>query len=274
MSVSRHAINYTTKLSWYKNKRLFFWDFGAYSAPAGTSADPASNIGTIPIWLIFYPNGTKAGNNIIDTLPCQPGYSDLWAAQNVTVKDATVPLNFYKDAATIKADAAAGKVTITDLQTLVNCPVVPFGSTCVDDSPNPTPMPPKPTTGWIKGQPVFYFDFGVIANGSAEAIQQGTVTEDVWHIYTASGASEGNGIFDVLGTPFWDLKNVTVPDNLAGSNEVKSAAAIVSGGYAVAETGKVVNCPVAYLESNGSAPMTSATAAATTTKSGAPASKA
>ncbi|KAJ3151442.1 hypothetical protein HK101_001888 [Irineochytrium annulatum] len=213
------AVSYTTKLAWYK---------------------------------VCFSNGTKAGNNIIDAIPCTPGYSDLWSAQNITITNLSLPYNYYKDVATIFADSSAGKIALANLNTYVNCPVVTFGSTCVDDSPDPKPKPPAPTYGWFKGQQVFHFCFpAIIVNGTAEALLAMTINQNVWHIYAnnTNDTAEGYGVFDVvLGTPFWDLKNVTVPKNLAGANTIRSAAEILAGGYAVAETGMVVNCPIAYVE--------------------------
>ncbi|KAJ3330046.1 hypothetical protein HDU76_006542 [Blyttiomyces sp. JEL0837] len=232
-----NAMNFTTIPAWCKGAPCYFWNFGAYSSLNGSSAV----IATAPIWVPFFANGTKAGSNIINVIPCEQGYSDLWAVQKVTVPDST-PMDFYKDAKSVIADAAAGKVTVKDAATLVNCPVVPFKSTAFDDAPgNPMPTPPAPTTGWYMGQPVFYFDFGPISAGTA--------TEDVYHMSTPSGKAEGNGIFQKFGTPFWAEKLVAVPESLAGANSLKSLEDINAGNYPITDAGKIVNCPIAFIAS-------------------------
>ncbi|KAJ3202855.1 hypothetical protein HDU67_000250, partial [Dinochytrium kinnereticum] len=161
-TTGKNAITYKTNKAWEMGRRVYFWDFGPYSTATGPATEPSASVAIIPVWVFFYPNGTKAGQGLIDKIPCEPGYSDLWAATNITLKDASLPLNYYKDASVLRADIAANKVIVTDLGMSVNCPVVPFKSTVMDDSPNPAPQPVKGDQGWYKGREVFYFDFGPV----------------------------------------------------------------------------------------------------------------
>ena len=99
---------------WYKGQAVFYPDFGANPAVA------------IPIWAFItgmddkgMPKFVTGQNNIIDSIPADPGYSAFWRVNLVTV-----PANYTAN--TIKAaDAVRSSgypVAQTDI--VVNCPVV------------------------------------------------------------------------------------------------------------------------------------------------------
>ncbi|KAJ3103404.1 hypothetical protein HDU96_009276 [Phlyctochytrium bullatum] len=299
----KNAKVYDTQMGWEKGRRVYFWDFGAFSAPAGPASAPSSRVGVIPIYLIFYANGTKAGDNIIDTLPCQPGYSDLWSAQNITLTpaaSATYTPNALRNASAVLAEVAAGRATQTSLGVNVNCPVVPFGSTVKDSSPANGAAVPKPVSGWFKGEKVFYFDFGPVEYGVETQMVFATATKDgkkaadsMWVVFLikflfamrtraeqkklTSFPPFQNRSFDGLDTPFWGLTLVTdVPDSLVGG--LKSRDDIVKAGLATRDGGKVVNCPIAFVDTRAAvsaaatgtaAPTTTSMVATTTTRSAA-----
>jgi hypothetical protein len=60
--------------------------------------------------------------NVIDLLPDEEGYSDLWYVHKVIV-DSSYVTNTYKGAADIMAAVASGDATVEETATFVNCPV-------------------------------------------------------------------------------------------------------------------------------------------------------
>ena len=63
-------------------------------------------------------------NNIIPTIPGEVGYNDFWIVNKVTVPD-----NYVPNSLTSETEVLASGYSITKTTTIVNCPVVPFGST-------------------------------------------------------------------------------------------------------------------------------------------------
>ena len=235
------AIEYKTIMGFYKGRKSWYWDFG----PRSESKMNGTEVALQPIWLFNYANGTKAGNNMIDILPCEAHYSDFWEVNMVKVPDST-PYSYYKSAADVNKDVASKKITITKPGKLVNCPVVPFNSTVIDDSPNPTNGNTKPADvfGWYKGKQIFYYNFGEIPS---------VKTQPIWNFKTADGTMGGHNVIDVIPgdeayTPFWQKTIVTVPDNLKGMDAIKSADGVSMSGYKVDMYSDVVNCPLTYTE--------------------------
>jgi hypothetical protein len=107
-----------------------------------------------PIYVLF-----KAGSatpisgqlNIIDVIPGDAGYNDFWQVHKVTV-----PGDYVANAVTSASEIAAAGYVVEPTSTLVNCPVVPEGSTATlrlggEDA--------GLQTGWYRGQTVRYFSF-------------------------------------------------------------------------------------------------------------------
>ncbi|RKO85783.1 hypothetical protein BDK51DRAFT_52343 [Blyttiomyces helicus] len=92
----------------------------------------------------------RAGKIIIDLLPCDPGYSDLWQV-NLVIIPPTYPLNTFTSAADVQAAAAnSSGVSVNATTILRNCPIVPFGSTAVDIGGSPTATIPTYQNGWYQ----------------------------------------------------------------------------------------------------------------------------
>src|SRR5436309_387061 len=100
---------------WFRNASVSYLDFG-----------PQANV-ALPILVFFRassPSSPVAGQrNTIDTIPGQPGYSDLWHVMKVVV-DMSYVANSLKDARSILAARDAGQLTIDPTTIYVNCPVV------------------------------------------------------------------------------------------------------------------------------------------------------
>lgn len=107
-----------------------------------------------PIYAFFEAGASSpvAGQlNVIDALPGDAGYNDFWQVMMVTVPKGYVANTI----ASLTAIRAAG-YTITPTNTLVNCPVVPAGSTA---SLRLDTESPALTQGWYRDQVVNYFNF-------------------------------------------------------------------------------------------------------------------
>jgi hypothetical protein len=104
---------------WYRNREVFYFDHGLNSPADGFV------VGDAPIYAFFQMNGAPVAGqrNVIDVLPGDAGYSDLWKVVKVVV-DATYVANSLQDARSIVAARDAGQVTLETTEIYVNCPVV------------------------------------------------------------------------------------------------------------------------------------------------------
>lgn len=89
--------------------------------------------------------------NIIDAIPGDPGYNDFWHVHVVNVPD-----GFVANTITSLADIQAEGYQITETDMLVNCPVVPDGSTAAKRLGGESNGLHR---GWYKGKIVYYFTF-------------------------------------------------------------------------------------------------------------------
>lgn len=106
-----------------------------------------------PIYVLFRDGETQpvAGQpNIVDVIPGDANYSDFWRVVRVTV-----PQNYVANTITSRAQIVAAGYAMQETTTLVNCPIVPEGSTASQGG-----GAEGLTRGWYKGQVVFYFNFG------------------------------------------------------------------------------------------------------------------
>jgi hypothetical protein len=107
-----------------------------------------------PIYVLFRSGASSPVDgqmNIVDVIPGDAGYNDFWQVYKVTVPDGYVA-NSITSASQIFADG----LTIEATSTVVNCPVVPDGSTASQRySGNTTGL----VSGWYKGRVVKYFVF-------------------------------------------------------------------------------------------------------------------
>jgi D-ribose pyranose/furanose isomerase RbsD len=215
---------------WYEGRSTFYYNF---ENPI-PSADGGATITPAPIYVLFYDDGTPVPNqrNIIDVVPGDAGYSDLWQVHQVTVPD-----DYVADSARSHADIVAAGYPVTPLEMFVNCPVVPEGSTLQYSQQGLT-------QGWYQEEPVFYFAFGLNPTTSAP----------IYVLFYDDGTPVSNqrNIIDVVPgdtgySAFWRVNMVTVPDDYE-VNSVRSLAEIEAAGYTVTETSILVNCPVVRTE--------------------------
>jgi len=106
-----------------------------------------------PIWVLYKEGESNAvaGNNIIDVIPGDADYNDIWQVYKVIV-----PANYVTNTITSYQEILAAHYQVTKTNDLVNCPVVPKGSTASKRFSNESTAL---TQGWYKGKVVYYFNF-------------------------------------------------------------------------------------------------------------------
>jgi hypothetical protein len=107
-----------------------------------------------PIY-VFFPEGSNAElaaqMHIVDVLPGDAGYSDFWQVVKVTV-----PASYVPNSVTSYAELQAAGFALTPTNMIVNCPVVPAGSTA---RLRYTSESNGLVQGWYRDQVVEYFSF-------------------------------------------------------------------------------------------------------------------
>ena len=89
--------------------------------------------------------------NILDQIPGDPGYNDLWQMYKVIV-----PKDYVANTVTSYQEIQEEGFDIQPTSAIVNCPVVPKGSTA---SLRLGSSSKEPSPSWYKGKVVYYFYF-------------------------------------------------------------------------------------------------------------------
>ena len=108
-----------------------------------------------PIWVLFTPGAiapVPGQLNIIDKIPGESGYNDFWVVRKVTV-----PSDYVANSVTSYSEILALGYTIENTDMIVNCPVVPEGSTATKRLAGESNAI---VSGWYKDKVCFYFSFG------------------------------------------------------------------------------------------------------------------
>lgn len=109
----------------------------------------------IPMYVLFKTDKTTkvdGQNNIISFIPGDLKYSDFCLLQKVIVPDIYVP-----NSITYESEVLTSKYKIIPTKDIVNCPVVPFGSTAAKS--DVAGVASKLIVGWYKGKAFAYFNF-------------------------------------------------------------------------------------------------------------------
>jgi len=205
-----------------------------------------------PIYVLFREGEDRpvdGQRNVIDAIPGDDGYSDFWHVHRVTV-----PADYEANAATSLADLTDAGYPMTATDSLVNCPVVPHGSTA---SMRYGDGDPGLVEGWYRGKVVSYFQFAE----APLAVRDGRVpVSPIYVSFNVNPDEDGGGpasgfvteagsdrTHNVLATlpgddgysPLW-LVNVYDNADFGSVSDLDSAtdATILASGVAT------VNCPV------------------------------
>jgi hypothetical protein len=196
--------------------------------------------------------------NIVDVIPGDPGYNDFWHVHKVTV-----PADYVANTITSVDELMSMGYPIESTDTIVNCPVVPLGSTA---DLRFTDEDPGLTLGWYQDQVIYYFNFseGDLTTPAPAEGHPDVPLADILVTFninpdqpgggppsgfmTEPGTMQTHNVVDSLPgdpdySPFWD---VDVYDNAAfdSVSDLASAQAapVLATGVAL------VNCPVVWIE--------------------------
>jgi hypothetical protein len=202
-----------------------------------------------PIYVFFKTGASSplAGqNNIIGVLPGEVGYNDFWNVVKVNV-----PNNYVPNSITSEAEILASNYDITETNMIVNCPVVPFGSTA--SKSYVMGIESTLSLGWYQGKAVAYFNF---SEDEISATVSGMVpTSPIFVMFNDNSTGPESGFkvetgtlqtHNVLSTlpedltysPLW---SVFVIDNanFASVSDLNSVASFMN-----MAAGVNVNCPI------------------------------
>jgi hypothetical protein len=108
-----------------------------------------------PIYALFRKGDSapvEGQLNIVDVIPGDGGYNDFWAVNKVTV-----PADYVANTVTSVDEILGAGFAVQSTDMLVNCPIVPFGSTAKLRFKKTES--PELTRGWFRNQVVYYFNF-------------------------------------------------------------------------------------------------------------------
>jgi hypothetical protein len=105
-----------------------------------------------PIWA-FFKNGQQVNGqlNVVNVIPGDAGYNDFWRVYKVSVPD-----NYVANTITSYQQLMASGYQIERTDDLVNCPIVPNGSTATKGLDGGDAGLVR---GWYNGMLVYYFNF-------------------------------------------------------------------------------------------------------------------
>ncbi|MEZ4522136.1 MAG: hypothetical protein R3A46_10920 [Thermomicrobiales bacterium] len=218
---------------WYRGGEVEYYDFGM-----NTPLTEGDSVATAPIWVLVHemmagedPQFVEGQHNIVDVVPGDDGYSDLWQVMLVEVPD-----DYEADSIRDASEISEMAYPVTETEMYVNCPIVPEGTELEGGEPL--------VQGWYQGQEVYYPDFGM---NPPFAIP-------IWAFITGMD-SDGNPIFvegqhniidavpgDDGYSAFWRVNLVMVDDEYE-PDSIRDAAD-VDEMYEITQTDLVVNCPV------------------------------
>ena len=200
-----------------------------------------------PIYVLFKSGATTplAGqNNIVATIPGDASYNDFWLMKKVTVPD-----NYVPNSLTSESEILASGYAITSTTNIVNCPIVPYGSTAARSKT--VGVASALSFGWYKGMSVAYFNF----DEAALITSGGSVPLSPIYVMFANNMSPANGFkvepgtmqtHNVLATlpadasysPLWNV-NVVDTSNFSMITNLTTATSFTS-----MPAGATVNCPI------------------------------
>jgi hypothetical protein len=210
-----------------------------------------------PIYVLFHDGETSPVSgqlNIVDVIPGDSTYNDFWQVVKVTV-----PVDYVANVVTSKSEIIGAGYPMTMTTTIVNCPIVPDGSTAtlrMDGGDAGL------VRGWYRGQVVEYFTFNETAlmttSNNTIPLSPIYVCFNINPGQTGGGPESGfkmesgspqthNAVATIPGdatySPYW---NVNVYDN-ADFNSVSDYPS-AQGATTLAIGVATVNCPIVSVQ--------------------------
>lgn len=227
--------------------------------PAGQNVEyynfDVQSINPAPIYVLFKEGETSPVTgqlNIIDVLPGETGYNDFWLVVKVTV-----PSNYQANHVASFAEIQAKGYPVQSTTMIVNCPVVPEGSTATKRLGGGGTELHK---GWYDEKIVSYFAFeekAIVASGGKVPLSPIYVSFNINPAEAGGGPSSGFKVetgttktHNVLATtpsdanysPLW-VVNAFDNEDFDDVNNLSTAIAATSVGSGLA----TVNCPLVVL---------------------------
>ncbi|HVT10222.1 MAG TPA: hypothetical protein VHO67_22335 [Polyangia bacterium] len=208
-----------------------------------------------PIYAFFVAGASSpvAGQlNVIDVLPGDNGYNDFWQVMMVTV-----PSGYVANTVASLAEIQAAGYTITPTDMVVNCPVVPAGSTATLRIGGGSS---GLTQGWYRDQVVNYFNFNEatlkVTNGSvptAPIYVTFNINPDQASGGPMSGFKTETGTMQTHNVPavvpgqasYSPLWAVSIYDNADFSSVANLTTAMAA---TMVAAGPLVNCPIVSVQ--------------------------
>lgn len=207
-----------------------------------------------PIYVLFREGESTPVDgqlNIIDVIPGDAGYNDFWRVYKVTV-----PSDYEANSVTSFADVNAQGYAIEATDILVNCPVVPEGSTASKryTSSEETGL----IRGWYQGQVVYYFTFQekMLSTTSAQQVP----VSPIYVTFNINPGNEGGGPPSGFVTETGSVQTHNVPAtiptdadysplwvvNIFDNSDFGNVMDLTSAKAAtiLAEGAAIVNCPI------------------------------
>jgi hypothetical protein len=187
-----------------------------------------------------------AQNHVLPSVPGVGDYNDFWVVNKVMVPD-----NYVPNTMTSEEDILASGLPIVKTNIIVNCPIVPFGSTANIKYGGGTN---DLTVGWYKDSAVAYFNF---AEAALTATSAGEVqVADIYVQFNDNAAGPSSGFKTEPGTlqthnvidaspgdadysPLWQVHVVDNADFMQVHDLSSAMAANILN-----ENAALVNCPV------------------------------
>ncbi len=209
---------------------------------------------TAPIFALFREGEDAPVDgqlNIVDDIPGDDDYSDFWQVHKVTV-----PANYVANTITSFDALMQAGYTIEPLALIVNCPVVPKGSTAIlrYSEENSSDL----VRGWYRDQVIYYFDFS-----EKTLMEAGAGMTPVSPIYVSFNINPGedgggppSGFMTEMGSEQTHNVVATLPEddaysplwnvNIYDNTEFDDVHDLTSaqGATILAPGAALVNCPV------------------------------
>ncbi len=233
-AIEKNGRTYPLESGWFNGKEIKYYNMGTNTS--GRS-DDATRLKIEPVWV--FATGVAADGSpiklagqdpLFDVKPGDAAYTDFWQAHFVT------PTSDYKPNSVTSLEALNKSGLKIEKQAMfVNCPIVPADSKLDDGTAIPLQK------GWVKGEPVFYFDFGPTSTKPGkvfafvtgfDANQQPKLVTGQHFIFDSTRGAAGY-------SDFWIVQWVMVDSNYK-ADPVRSASEIK---FKVEPSTLVVNYP-------------------------------
>lgn len=203
-----------------------------------------------PIYVLFREDEdapVMGQKNVVSVIPGDPGYNDLWQPVRVDV-----PADYVANTITSIAEIVDQGLTQTPMPALVNCPVVPEGSTARIRTAGDYP---ELTQGWYGGRIIQYFHFG--ERPSLAPVGDAVPTSTIYVAYqgnqpgapfvTDAGGATHNVVAALPGDPAYaPLWAVHAYDAAAFASVTDLASAMAAA--PIATPAALINAPIARVE--------------------------